>query len=145
MILHRTKTSLLKRRYIVTPKDGEKEAQYAVVNILPGNNVIEDEQVLAFMEQDESLQELIELGVHRIIRAKVEVEDPAEAPKAPMTDDFSKMNQKSALLVIKETYAIPSLEGMLESETAGKKRSKVIAAIEAQIKEIKTIPGKDDK
>lgn len=105
----------------------------------PGITEFSDPDVIKELESYESFHTLLKNKVHEI------VESPSEDKPDTSTSDISQMSAKNAFEVIENTYAIPILEDMHQSESDNKSRKSILNAILDKIEDMKKVPKEKKK
>ena len=103
----------------------------------PGITKFTDPDVIREIQAHPSYQALLDNKVHEVVESISQVK-----PKE-LTSNISEMNAKDAKAIIEDTYAIPILEEMMESENDGKSRKSILEAIRDQMEDIRRPPEKE--
>lgn len=105
------------------------------VRLVPGVN-----KLLAF--QDKEFEEALKhpLNQHLVDKGEIVIVRDEKEEKA---DTISTLNADKAIDLVKDTFAIETLNGFLKEEEEGKKRKTVLEAIQEQVEGITNPP--DDK
>lgn len=104
------------------------------VQIYPGINRIDDPEIIECIHNPKCNKwwnALLDAKVHELVSGKEENGDKS-------TTVFTAMGANDSIDLIKNTFSIPQLEAMHADESSKKGRSTVLAAIMAQIEDIRS-------
>ena len=105
----------------------------------PGVTEFKNQDDIREIQAHPSYQSLLDNKVHEVVESK------SQAAPEKTTSDITEMNARDAIKVVSDTYAIPVLIDMHQSETDNKSRKSVIDSIADQIADIKAPPEKKDE
>ena len=118
--------------------------------LMPGNNLLNKKQEEDFNKSIDFAEDLIENGVLEIPEdVKATDSKPGKTKEEKPADevtDFSDLNAKNAVALVKDTFDRGALEEFYNIETEkDDPRSTVVRAIENQIEKIEEARDKDDE
>jgi len=116
-------------------RNNKKRVITVGVNLTPGVNTLNKKDEEIFMKEIETAERYAELKIITFMDKDV----------INTVTDITSLPTKEALPLIKETLDVKQLGSMFDSESNGKSRNSIIAAIEKQIDIVRASQKKKDE